>query len=118
MLQAASTLPARQAADVILLGDEADLRARAVGLGLDLTGARIIDPATSELRERFAAEYARLRAHRGVTLDLAREIMGRSEEHTSELQSLMRNSYAVFCLKKKNKQKQSNNTLPNHYTHI
>src|SRR3546814_3995288 len=30
---------------------------------------------------------------------------GRSEEHTSELQSLMRTSYAVFCLKKKNKQK-------------
>src|SRR3546814_4919302 len=32
----------------------------------------------------------------------------RSEEHTSELQSLMRISYAVFCLKKKNK----HNTLP------
>src|SRR3546814_4806666 len=30
-------------------------------------------------------------------------IAGRSEEHTSELQSLMRISYAVFCLKKKNK---------------
>src|SRR3546814_4759418 len=30
---------------------------------------------------------------------------GRSEEHTSELQSLMRISYAVFCLKKNNKQK-------------
>src|SRR3546814_9480552 len=30
-------------------------------------------------------------------------ILVRSEEHTSELQSLMRNSYAVFCLKKKNK---------------
>src|SRR3546814_1281716 len=29
----------------------------------------------------------------------------RSEEHTSELQSLMRNSYAVFCLKKKKKNK-------------
>src|SRR3546814_5630497 len=29
-------------------------------------------------------------------------LVGRSEEHTSELQSLMRNSYAVFCLKKKN----------------
>src|SRR3546814_9543182 len=28
-------------------------------------------------------------------------LQGRSEEHTSELQSLMRNSYAVFCLKKK-----------------
>src|SRR3546814_2412920 len=31
----------------------------------------------------------------------------RSEEHTSELQSLMRISYAVFCLKKKNKQEQT-----------
>src|SRR3546814_10534930 len=30
------------------------------------------------------------------------EVQGRSEEHTSELQSLMRISYAVFCLKKKN----------------
>src|SRR3546814_5214484 len=30
-------------------------------------------------------------------------MVGRSEEHTSELQSLMRISYAVFCLKKKNK---------------
>src|SRR3546814_4438732 len=32
------------------------------------------------------------------------EIVKRSEEHTSELQSLMRISYAVFCLKKKKKQ--------------
>src|SRR3546814_8424111 len=31
----------------------------------------------------------------------ARPVSGRSEEHTSELQSLMRISYAVFCLKKK-----------------
>src|SRR3546814_4129745 len=33
-----------------------------------------------------------------------RQVAGRSEEHTSELQSLMRISYAVFCLKKKKKQ--------------
>src|SRR3546814_2347453 len=32
----------------------------------------------------------------------------RSEEHTSELQSLMRSSYAVFCLKKKKKKTQNN----------
>src|SRR3546814_3983713 len=32
----------------------------------------------------------------------ARHVVPRSEEHTSELQSLMRISYAVFCLKKKN----------------
>src|SRR3546814_2554936 len=36
----------------------------------------------------------------------------RSEEHTSELQSLMRNSYAVFCLKKKN-----NVSTTNHIHH-
>src|SRR3546814_1405685 len=35
----------------------------------------------------------------------------RSEEHTSELQSLMRISYAVFCLQKKNKSKSENNKL-------
>src|SRR3546814_6728818 len=38
-------------------------------------------------------------------------IHGRSEEHTSELQSLMRISYAVFCLKKK---KQTKHTLTQH----
>src|SRR3546814_8078933 len=38
----------------------------------------------------------------------------RSEEHTSELQSLMRISYAVFCLKKKIQQKQHDNRY--HYT--
>src|SRR3546814_1859133 len=32
-------------------------------------------------------------------------VAGRSEEHTSELQSLMRNSYAVFCLKKKKQER-------------
>src|SRR3546814_7978670 len=39
--------------------------------------------------------------------------LGRSEEHTSELQSLMRISYAVFCLKKKNTQSQLQQTTHN-----
>src|SRR3546814_8529571 len=38
----------------------------------------------------------------------------RSEEHTSELQSLMRISYAVFCLKKKNKKKTHTKRLKKH----
>src|SRR3546814_2686195 len=42
------------------------------------------------------------RIRRGVA-DPIRLPGGRSEEHTSELQSLMRSSYAVFCLKKKNR---------------
>src|SRR3546814_15303736 len=37
----------------------------------------------------------------GLLRDPRHRLVGRSEEHTSELQSLMRNSYAVFCLKKK-----------------
>src|SRR3546814_7469326 len=37
----------------------------------------------------------------GATQDQGMHVVGRSEEHTSELQSLMRISYAVFCLKKK-----------------
>src|SRR3546814_6905094 len=36
---------------------------------------------------------------------------GRSEEHTSELQSLMRISYAVFCLKKKKRKQEINKTI-------
>src|SRR3546814_3310539 len=58
-----------------------------------------------------AAENESLRA-RNATLDAEVQDLNsgvvaieRSEEHTSELQSLMRLSYAVFCLKKKNKQK-------------
>src|SRR3546814_9507337 len=39
----------------------------------------------------------------------------RSEEHTSELQSLMRNSYAVFCLKKKTKNKHAHITTTTLY---
>src|SRR3546814_5109344 len=39
-------------------------------------------------------------------------LAGRSVEHTSELQSLMRTSYAVFCLKKKTKQKLRNQYRP------
>src|SRR3546814_6526320 len=38
---------------------------------------------------------------KGIALDLGWAITSRSEEHTSELQSLMRISYAVVCLKKK-----------------
>src|SRR3546814_8469215 len=53
----------------------------------------------------------RRRADQGVPWRLAgsgKYVASRSEEHTSELQSLMRISYAVFCLKKKNTTAQSN----------
>src|SRR3546814_4783284 len=58
-------------------------------------------------RPRTADRIAGRGAARGGEAGRARHVhaAGRSEEHTSELQSLMRISYAVFCLKKKNKQK-------------
>src|SRR3546814_9513011 len=48
---------------------------------------------------------------RGIGLD---NRIGRSEEHTSELQSLMRNSYAVFCLKKQKKKHTKPHTQQHH----
>src|SRR3546814_4277060 len=44
------------------------------------------------------------------------QLLNRSEEHTSELQSLMRISYAVFCLKKKKNQLHNNVQLARHKT--
>src|SRR3546814_6290302 len=52
-----------------------------------------------------AEKAAPVRARNGLTVIPDKsfaDVPARSEEHTSELQSLMRSSYAVFCLKKKN----------------
>src|SRR3546814_10482191 len=46
----------------------------------------------------------------GVGIGAAWNLSARSEEHTSELQSLMRISYAVFCLKKKNQHRSPTKT--------
>src|SRR3546814_10180919 len=48
-----------------------------------------------------ALEWAR--PNQALLMQTWQELNGRSEEHTSELQSLMRISYAVFCLTKKNR---------------
>src|SRR3546814_8607765 len=59
----------------------------------------------SENRLPGVLEWARANLSENLSLDtLADMATMRSEEHTSELQSLMRISYAVFCLKKKNTQ--------------
>src|SRR3546814_7105576 len=78
----------------------ASLRDSCVGIA----GNKVCDAATMD-----ALPNAKVIAHHGVGYDgvdvaaaTARGIkVSRSEEHTSELQSLMRISYAVFCLKKK-----------------
>lgn len=73
ILRAASSLLARGTAKLTILGNQAAVRKRVSELGLSLVDAEIVDPETSPLRERFAAEYARLRAHKGVTLEEAAE---------------------------------------------
>lgn len=75
ILLAAGTLKSRDVCDLTILGDEQEIRARAAGLGVDLAGVQVVSPTEPELRERFAEEYARLRSHKGVTLDEAREII-------------------------------------------
>src|SRR3546814_1064989 len=62
---------------------------RELGVGV---GGQMRDALVVEERHRFGLAFEIL-AHR--------QHLERSEEHTSELQSLMRISYAVFCLKKK-----------------
>ena len=75
ILRAASTLLARGVVRLTILGVEAEVRQRAGELGLTIDTAEIIDPLTSPLRDTFAAEYAKLRAHKGVTLEHARDLM-------------------------------------------
>src|SRR3546814_7024878 len=84
-----------------VIGEEFHEFTLAVWFGVDQKG-RPADPRAEAIQ--IAAMAIR------YVLDVADRAQKRSEEHTSELQSLMRISYAVFCLKKKH---QTNNTVTN-----
>ncbi len=73
VLEAAGIVLARNIAELTILGTEVTVRARALGLGIDLGRAHIVSPTTSPLRERFAETYAQERAHKNVSLELARD---------------------------------------------
>ena len=75
ILEAASIVLRRGTADIILLGDPTDVKARALASGYSLEGAEIVDMQTPDLVQRFSEEYARLRSAKGVTLEQAREKM-------------------------------------------
>src|SRR3546814_9206464 len=84
---ASASSDARQAIEAVLMVAETPVEPQLLAQLLEMPVARI-----SELCSELSAEYEAT----GRGFVLAR----RSEEHTSELQSLMRISYAVFCLKK------------------
>src|SRR3546814_6119436 len=79
---------------------------RSAETGADGRGGKTAEPAGLRLRLFDRARVDAGRDHRNAHLAVQIGIEGRTdrtEEHTSELQSLMRNSYAVFCLKKNTK---------------
>jgi phosphate acetyltransferase len=73
IIRATATLLARDVVTITLLGDETQIRARAAELGLDISAARVLSSDNAELVQRFAEEYAVLRAHKGVTLEEAKD---------------------------------------------
>src|SRR3546814_10593245 len=75
-----------------------------------------VEPILDQNKREFAAasdRFGKGSFHKVATIPstVIEEICRRSEEHTSELQSLMRISYAVFCLKKKNRNKRRTSEL-------
>jgi len=75
ILRACHSILEEKIATPILLGNEANIRAKTAELGLHLNDAKIVDPTTSPLRERYIEELFRLRQRRGVTLTEAHTLI-------------------------------------------
>ncbi len=75
VLRAADVLLRRDVCDLTLLGDVEAIRKKAADLSVDLRDTQLIDPQTSALRDSFAEKYAALRAHKGVTVELAYDVV-------------------------------------------
>src|SRR3546814_2151244 len=84
-----------------------NIKATQDALGAERAGA-LVEQAMAKIATGLVAQGVRQLIVAGG------ETSGRSEEHTSELQSLMRISYAVFCLKKKNKKQYTTNVHNQH----
>ena len=73
VLQAAAQVLAAGIADITFVGDADYVAKRAGELGIDLSAAQVVSVDDPAYRERYAEEFARLRAKKGVTLEQARE---------------------------------------------
>ena len=71
VLRAAATVLKRGIADLVILGEPIEVRARAIELGIDIQAAEVLSPFDAVHVQKFAEEYARLRAHKGVTYEKA-----------------------------------------------
>ncbi|WP_083379128.1 phosphate acetyltransferase [Boudabousia tangfeifanii] len=75
ILRATEQLLAADVANIVLVGEEAQVRARATELGLNIEGAKVVSNHDEELVEKYATEYAKLREKKGMTLEKAREVV-------------------------------------------
>lgn len=75
ILRAADILLRRGVVDLTLLGSIREIRERVAELGLEVEGARLVDPAESAWHEPYAQAYHELRRHKGVNEDIARDRM-------------------------------------------
>ncbi|WP_161822807.1 phosphate acetyltransferase [Sporotomaculum syntrophicum] len=74
-LKAVKTIVDQKIAQVVLLGDESAVRGAASSFGADISGAEIINPATTPLLDDFVQAFYELRKEKGVTLDKAKATM-------------------------------------------
>src|SRR3546814_7171411 len=90
-------------ADIIICSEESTFFDPHVNFGMvsacEPVGAMARMPLSEVQRMVLLGNHERISAETALRISLVTEVL-RSEEHTSELQSLMRTSYAVFCLKK------------------
>ncbi|PLX03556.1 MAG: phosphate acetyltransferase [Marinilabiliales bacterium] len=75
ILKAADILNRRNVVELTLLGDEQEIIKKASALRIKLEGINIIDPYDNDLINEYAAEYYRLRSHKGVTKEGAKDLM-------------------------------------------
>ena len=95
ILRACHTLVEEKIASPILLGNAASIRKNIAELDLDMSGVKIVDPATSPQREHYIQELFRLRQRRGMTLSEAkvqianRNVFGSMMVHTGDADALV-----------------------------
>lgn len=95
ILQAANVLLAQDLVDLILLGDESEIQAKATNLGLNLSKARVMNPANSPLLAEFASTLYEARKAKGLSEDEAQRLVkdrtyfGTLLVHTDKAQAMV-----------------------------
>ncbi len=95
ILQAANVLLAQDLADLILLGDESEIQTKATNLGLNLSKARVMNPANSPLLAEFASTLYEARKAKGLSEDEAQRLVkdrtyfGTLLVHTDKAQAMV-----------------------------